>query len=264
VDTSVVVVEDAAGEDDFDGMAPDFDDMPSPEMSEAAAATEEAQVRAAEVQDAATVREAEREAKREAAEQAKATRAADRVARRAAAAQASADRAAAREAKREAARAAKQAAGAQSAPADQPLVEVAPDPQPPEVAPDPQPPEVPPEAVAEVADEPSPAPRPGLLSRLGPRTYALTAGGGLIVGGLVVNFAALEPTYAQIEDARAHPDLYTRWQADWLTSRFDTYRGVTLGLVGGGVVVAGAGYFLLDGPIQPMVLPGGAGLTGRW
>jgi hypothetical protein len=81
---------------------------------------------------------------------------------------------------------------------------------------------------------------------------------------LVVNFAALEPTYAQIEDARAHPDHYTRWQADWLTSRFDTYRGVTLGLVGGGVVVAGAGYFLLDGPIQPMVLPGGAGLTGRW
>lgn len=259
VDTSVVIVEDAAGEDDFDGMAPDFDDMPSPEMSEAAAVTEEAQVRAAEVQDAATAREAEREAKREAARQAKATRAADRVARHAAAEQASADRAAAREAKREAERVAKQAAEAESAPADRPLVGAAPDPQPPEVAP-----EVAPEAVAEVADEPSPAPRPGPLSRLGPRTYALTAGGGLIVGGLVVNFAALEPTYAQVEDARAHPDQYTRWQADWLTNRFDTYRVVTLGLVGGGVVVAGAGYFLLDGPVQPMVLPGGAGLTGRW
>jgi hypothetical protein len=269
VDTSVVIVEEAAGEDDFDGMAPDFDDMPSPEMSEAAAVTEEAQVRAAEVQDAATAREAEREAKREAAAQAKATRAADRVARRAAAAQASADRAAAREAKREEERAAKQAAGAQSAPADRPLVGVAPDPQPPEIAPDPKPPEVAPEVAPdpkppEVADEPSPAPRPGPLSRLGPRAYALTAGGGLIVGGLVVNFAALEPTYAQVEDARAHPDHYTRWQADWLTSRFDTYRVVTLGLVGGGVVVAGAGYFLLDGPVQPMVLPGGAGLTGRW
>jgi len=92
----------------------------------------------------------------------------------------------------------------------------------------------------------------------------MTAGGGLVLGGVIANFAVVEPVWVQIEDVRENPTEYTRWQADWLTGRFNTYRAISLGLIGSGVVVAGAGYFLLDAPVKPMIHARGAGLTGRF
>ena len=63
-------------------------------------------------------------------------------------------------------------------------------------------------------------------------------GGGVVLlgGGTALNFAVVEPTYAQIEAARADPASVSRLKADALTRQFNTSRYATMGLL-----VAGAG-----------------------
>ena len=94
-------------------------------------------------------------------------------------------------------------------------------------------------------------------------TSLLASGGVLLAGGTVVNFAVVAPTYTRIEDARAAPNSVTRAEADDLTARFNVSRAATLGMLGGGVVLLGTGFFV-DAPLQPQVGPGILGVGGRF
>jgi len=120
--------------------------------------------------------------------------------------------------------------------------------------------------VAEPATEPDPivTPPPHTTERRFTAGTALMASGGaLVAGGLVVNFALVNPAYAAIEAARDDPDSTTRAEADDLTARFNSARVLTIGLVGAGLAAGGAGFFI-DTPVQPVVGWGHLGLTGAF
>ena len=91
----------------------------------------------------------------------------------------------------------------------------------------------------------------------------MAGGGALLAGGVATNFLVVYPTWGAIEDARANPLSVTRDQADALTSRFNLTRGVTLGLLTGGVALTGVGVFL-EAPVRPMIGPGQLGVTGSF
>ncbi len=90
----------------------------------------------------------------------------------------------------------------------------------------------------------------------------LGGGGALLAGGAVVNFLLVNPTWSDLEAARAKPATVTRGEADDLTARFNTWRAVTLGLLGAGAASATVGILLHDARI--VVLPGGFVAEGRF
>lgn len=98
---------------------------------------------------------------------------------------------------------------------------------------------------------------------IGMGTYILASGGALVAGGLVVNFAVVNPTYSAIEDANADPYSIQRSEASDLTSRFNTARYLTIGLTTGGMALIGSS-FLIDAPLQPIFGLGHLGLSGRF
>ena len=69
--------------------------------------------------------------------------------------------------------------------------------------------------------------------------------------------------WGAIEDARTDPLSVTRDEADALTSRFNLTRGLTLGLLGGGVALTGVGV-LLDAPVTPVIGLGQLGVRGSF
>lgn len=105
--------------------------------------------------------------------------------------------------------------------------------------------------------------QPAARSGRGPGVFLMAGGGALLVGGVAANFALVNPTWAEIEAARADPMSITRSDADALTARFDTMRLVTLGLLGGGVALTGVGV-LIDSPVTPVLGPGQLGVSGRF
>ena len=94
-------------------------------------------------------------------------------------------------------------------------------------------------------------------------TYMLASGGALVAGGLVVNFAMVNPAYSDIEAANADPYSISRSEANELTSRFNTARYLTIGLTAGGMALMGSS-FLIDAPLQPIVGLGQLGVSGRF
>ncbi|MFT5679321.1 MAG: hypothetical protein ACI8RZ_000225 [Myxococcota bacterium] len=102
-------------------------------------------------------------------------------------------------------------------------------------------------------------------SRSGPGlgTYMLASGGALVAGGLVVNFAMVNPAYAEITAANDDPYTVTRAEASDLTTRFNTSRILTIGLTAGGLALAGSS-FLIDAPVRPVIGLGHLGVAGRF
>jgi hypothetical protein len=86
----------------------------------------------------------------------------------------------------------------------------------------------------------------------------------LFVTGAVVNFAMVNPSYRRIESARTSAGGISRAQAEQVSRQFNVQRGVTLGLLGGGLVLAGTGVFFMEAPIVPILSPFGMGLSGSW
>jgi hypothetical protein len=64
------------------------------------------------------------------------------------------------------------------------------------------------------------------------RVAVMGAGGALFLGGAVLNFAAVNPTYAEIEAVRAAPATMNRAEADALSAQFNLLRFSTMGLSG--------------------------------
>ena len=83
------------------------------------------------------------------------------------------------------------------------------------------------------------------------------------LGGAVLNFAAVNPTYAEIEAVRAAPATMNRAEADALSAQFNLLRFSTMGLLGVGAAGLGVGYFVTDDTAL-LVSPAGVGLTGRF
>ena len=100
-----------------------------------------------------------------------------------------------------------------------------------------------------------------------PRNITMGVGSGMMIGGIVMHYAVVKPSFAMVEWGRANSDRLTRDQADTLTRRFVTRRFWTWTLfgVGAGVTASGA-LFLNSTNLQPklVVLPGGIGLQGRF
>jgi hypothetical protein len=117
-----------------------------------------------------------------------------------------------------------------------------------------------PDAVAVVPDAVAVVSEP---RRRTPNTALLTTGGILLVSGSVVNFAMVNPAYAEIEAANAAPRSISRLEADKLVTRFDMARYTTLGLLGAGLVSTGVGFFV-DAPVRPVVGWGVLGVSGQF
>ena len=100
-------------------------------------------------------------------------------------------------------------------------------------------------------------------SNKGARVGLLTTGGLMAAGAGGVWFAMLDPTWGQIQDARAAPESLSRADADALTSRYNVGRGLFFGLVGAslGLVTTGV---LVDAPITPWMGLSGGGLSGSF
>ena len=115
-----------------------------------------------------------------------------------------------------------------------------------------------------VADSGSGVESPDIFT---PRNITIGVGSGMMIGGIVMHYAVVKPSFAMVEWGRANSDRLTRDQADTLTRRFVTRRFWTWTLfgVGAGVTASGA-LFLNSTNLQPklVVLPGGIGLQGRF
>ena len=133
-------------------------------------------------------------------------------------------------------------------------------PSPDETTPAPDEVAVTPDEVAVTPDAVAVVPEP---RRRTPNTALLTTGGILLVSGSVVNFAMVNPAYAEIEAANAAPRSISRLEADKLVTRFDMARYTTLGLLGAGLVSTGVGFFV-DAPVRPVVGWGVLGVSGQF
>jgi len=94
----------------------------------------------------------------------------------------------------------------------------------------------------------------------------LGAGGVSILGGTVVNFALLNPVWQEIQDASSRPHAVTGEEADLLEAKFSRRRAMTLGLLGGGILMGGAGsaMMFMDGGWQAGFSGSGAWIGGQF
>lgn len=138
------------------------------------------------------------------------------------------------------------------------VAEEDPDPVPVEVTPEPE------EAVATKPSKPAREKQGLKWNEVPPGLYMMAGGGVLFVTGTVVNFAMVNPSYRRIESARTSAGGISQAQAAQVSRQFNVQRGVTLGLMGGGLVLAGTGVFFMEAPIVPILSPFGMGLSGSW
>ncbi|MEN9785861.1 MAG: hypothetical protein RLZZ299_1125 [Pseudomonadota bacterium] len=98
----------------------------------------------------------------------------------------------------------------------------------------------------------------------GARIGLYAAGGGLVLGGVAVNFLVVEPAWDDAQRANAQPGSITREEALSLANRYDTGRYAALGMLAGGLLTVGTGVGLgyLDATF--IVSPNQLGITGRW
>ncbi len=107
----------------------------------------------------------------------------------------------------------------------------------------------------------------GMDSWTTPRIITVGAGGILITSGIVVHYAGVVPAYAMVEWGRRNPTGLTRYQADILTDRFRSRRGISYALTATGVAATAVGIFVLkpkSTSVQPVLTPQGVGLWGRF
>ena len=92
----------------------------------------------------------------------------------------------------------------------------------------------------------------------------MSAGGGLIAGGLAMNYTVVEPAYAAITEANEHPGTMSSDSATAWEGRFDVGRYSTIAMVGGGAALLASGVVLqvIDAPV--MLLPNGIVVSGHW
>ena len=97
-----------------------------------------------------------------------------------------------------------------------------------------------------------------------PALVCMAAGGGMLAAGAVVNFTVVEPAYAAIEGANASPGTMAPDVASAWEGRFTVGSQGTIGLIGGGIALLGAGVVLqvLDTPV--MLMPNGIAISGSW
>ncbi len=96
-----------------------------------------------------------------------------------------------------------------------------------------------------------------------PQNIVIAVGGGMMVGGIVMHFAVVQPSLAMVEWGRRNPHELNRAQADVLTNRFISRRRATWTVFGLGAGVTAVGVFAMKPTsLQPMVFPGGIGLQG--
>lgn len=117
-----------------------------------------------------------------------------------------------------------------------------------------------PEATAEPV---TPAVPEKTSPRFSPNLALLSTGGALLVSGTVVNFAMVNPAYADIEAANAAPRSISRADADQLITRFDIARYTTLGLLGAGLATTGVSFFV-DAPVRPVLGWGVMGVAWQY
>ncbi|MCB9792789.1 MAG: hypothetical protein H6741_08660 [Alphaproteobacteria bacterium] len=122
--------------------------------------------------------------------------------------------------------------------------------------------------VTEVTDEPTEPvetkePREKRELDLNVPKIAAWGGGGLfLVGGAVMNFAMVNPAWADIEAARAAPSSIGRDEANDLTRQFNVYRFTTLGLLTLGAAGVTTGFLIDDSGL--VITPGGVGWSGSF
>jgi len=97
-----------------------------------------------------------------------------------------------------------------------------------------------------------------------PAVALMAVGGGLVAGGLVMNYTVVEPAYSAIQDGNANPGSLTRDAATAWEGRFDIGRYSTIGMVGGGAALLGVGVVLQVIDVPVAVLPNGIVVSGRW
>ena len=105
------------------------------------------------------------------------------------------------------------------------------------------------------------APRTGLDI---PAILLMSAGGGLILGGTAMNFTVVEPAYAAISEANAHPGTMTAEAATAWEGRFDIGRTSTIAMIGAGAAMVATGAVLQVVDANVAILPNGLVVSGRW
>jgi hypothetical protein len=97
----------------------------------------------------------------------------------------------------------------------------------------------------------------------------VTGGGvGLMGTSLIMHAGIVRPSLAMVEYGRRNNEWLTPNAADVLTQRYVERRAMTWAVGGVGVAATAAGLVLLrpktTAAVQPLLLPGGAGLHGRF
>ena len=97
----------------------------------------------------------------------------------------------------------------------------------------------------------------------GPGLYLMASGGALMAGGVAVNFVFVNPAYDEIVAANSNPESILRAEADELTSHFQFLSTVTIGLVAGGAVLTGTGFFV-ESTVRPIFGWNTLGISGEF
>jgi hypothetical protein len=135
------------------------------------------------------------------------------------------------------------------------------------------------EEEAESSDEPKPKPKKEKPKAKQSDFFAkeqwpvgrlvVTGGGvGLMGTSLIMHAGIVRPSFAMVEYGRRNNEWLTPNAADVLTQRYVERRAMTWAVGGVGAAATAAGLVLLrpktTAAVQPLLLPGGAGLHGRF
>ena len=99
------------------------------------------------------------------------------------------------------------------------------------------------------------------------RTLTVGAGGAMVVTGVILHYAVVIPAYDMVEWGRRNPTAITRYQADILTSRFQTRRAAVYSVTAIGAASVATGLLLMrpkSTSLQAGVSPMGFALSGRF
>ena len=82
-----------------------------------------------------------------------------------------------------------------------------------------------------------------------------------MVGGTAMNFLLVNPAWDDVQEVVDNPENFDRDEAEARSSKFNTNRWITLGLLGAGVATAGTGFFVADGwSLLPVIAPQGGAI----
>lgn len=109
----------------------------------------------------------------------------------------------------------------------------------------------------------------GYFSTWSTRRKVVAGSGVALVGaGTVMHFAVVKPSFAMVEFGRRNNEWITEYAAGVLTDRFVQRRAATRAVTGVGAALITAGVIWVPAQstrtVQPLLLPTGAGLHGRF